>query len=111
MNAFAQDRKRFVIRDPSADQNVQQLHQALEPDGILPNEEAKDIFALSDGCGYDCLYSFHCVLNPFLVDEMEALELVPRHPIQDGTSYHKYCRSVDFYHQMRMVYCNMLMST
>ena len=108
------DRKGFVIGDPTADQTVdlhvdytdimpsfsQQLYQALERDGILPNQEARDTLASSNGCGYSCLYSFHCDLNPLLMDESEALKLVPRHPSQDSSTYHAYCRKVDFFRQM-----------
>ena len=108
------DRRGFVIGDPLEDQAVdlhldyldiipsfsQQLYQALERDGILPNQEAKDALGSSDGCGYACLYTFHCDLNPILMDEADALDLIPRHPIQDGSTYHAYCRAVDFFHQM-----------
>ena len=77
------DRKGFVIGDPHDDQTVdlhvdymdiipafsQRLYQALERDGILPTQEARDTLESSDGCGYSCLYTFHCDLNPLLIDE------------------------------------------
>ena len=107
-------RQGFEIGNPLVDHNVdlhvdytdiipvfsQQLFQALSRDGILPTQESRDMLAASDGCGYACLYSFHCILNPILMIKSEALELVSRHPSQNGISFYAYCRTVDFYHQM-----------
>ena len=109
------ERQGFLVADPFDDNNAdlhidyadiilatsQQLYSALSQDGILPNQEARDILEACDGDGFVCLHDFNCQFNPLLMAEEDARELVPRHPVQGGRTFAAYSRTVDFHYHMR----------
>ena len=112
------DRRGFVLGDPEKNQDIDLhcdyvdachwlsplLFQGLSKEGVLPNKKAKDLLAVSNGCGFIFLHSCHMALNPYMMED--RMDLIKRFPAQEGSTFPEYCLRVDFFHAMEGIIDN-----